>query len=189
VMSFQDTTYYALLGVLASVNLTKSDVDAQAAGPAGVWQLFASGKSAAMAAVPDWIGNVTAAGVQVDYVPSSQYFQSMAQAILASDKSIREQPELLRRIVRASLRGMTAIMDDPRAAAIDYVKAEPSHAGKEEQIIRVFEIYVTNVYRGQEKVGAMDAGRLSKLQDFYLREGIVSKRVPVEDLYTNQFVQ
>ncbi len=52
VMSFQDTTYYALLGLLASVGLTQDDLNIQSAGPAGVWEFVATGKSAAMAGVP-----------------------------------------------------------------------------------------------------------------------------------------
>ncbi|MDO8533445.1 MAG: ABC transporter substrate-binding protein, partial [Xanthobacteraceae bacterium] len=43
--AYQDTTFYALLGMLATAGLTKNDVDAQAAGPAGVWQLFAARKA------------------------------------------------------------------------------------------------------------------------------------------------
>src|ERR1700733_14298386 len=35
VMSYQDTTFYALLGLLASVGLSKDDVDIQSAGPDG----------------------------------------------------------------------------------------------------------------------------------------------------------
>ena len=55
VMSFQDTTFYALLGLLASAGLTKDDVNIQAGGPVGVWQMVATGKSVGMAGVPDWI--------------------------------------------------------------------------------------------------------------------------------------
>src|SRR5262252_6162107 len=63
VMSYQDTTFYALLGLLASVGLSKDDVDIQSAGPVGVWQMVATGKSVGMAGVPDWIPPVEAAGV------------------------------------------------------------------------------------------------------------------------------
>src|SRR5262249_47435184 len=35
VMSYQDTTYYALLGLLASAGLTQNDVNIEAAGPVG----------------------------------------------------------------------------------------------------------------------------------------------------------
>src|SRR5262249_31940529 len=44
VMSFQDTTFYALLGLLASAGLTQNDVDVQSAGPTGVWEFVATGK-------------------------------------------------------------------------------------------------------------------------------------------------
>jgi NitT/TauT family transport system substrate-binding protein len=38
VMSYQDTTFYALLGLLASVGLTQNDVNIQSVGPTGVWE-------------------------------------------------------------------------------------------------------------------------------------------------------
>ena len=37
-------------------------------------------------------------------------------------------------------------------------------------------------------LGRLDPERLSKLQDFYLEKGIIQKKSPVEDLFTNQFV-
>src|SRR6266571_7446941 len=54
VMSYQDTTFYALLGLLASAGLGQKDVDIQQVGPNGVWQFVAEGKSQGMAGVPDW---------------------------------------------------------------------------------------------------------------------------------------
>src|SRR6266550_7837749 len=86
VMSYQDTTFYALLGLLASAGLTQDDVDIQAAGPVGVWQLVASGKSVGMAGVPDWIPPVEAAGVAIKVLPTDEFFPHMAQAIAASDQ-------------------------------------------------------------------------------------------------------
>src|ERR1700689_3954357 len=75
VMSYQDTTFYALLGLLASVGLTKDDVDVGAGGPVGVWQMVATGKSAGMAGVPDWIPPVEASGLAVNVLPTDELFQ------------------------------------------------------------------------------------------------------------------
>src|SRR5262249_22093222 len=77
VMSFQDTTYYALLGLLASAGLTPDDLNIQSAGPSGVWEFVATGKSAGMAGVPDWIPPVQAAGVKVKVIPSDEFFPHM----------------------------------------------------------------------------------------------------------------
>ena len=188
-MAYQDTTFYALLGMLAKVGLTKNDVEAQAVGPTNVWKLFLAGKADAMIAVPDWTGDVLEAGAKVRIIPADDYFQSMAQVVVASDDAIREQPDKIRRLVRATLKGVQAVMDDPAAAARDYVKALPQHQGKEAAMQRVFELYVTYVYRGQKPLGPMDVPRLTALQDFYLKQGIIERATPVNELYTDQFVK
>ena len=188
-MSYQDTTFYALLGMLASVGLTRNDIDAQAAGPANTWKLFIAGEADAMAAVPDWIAIANAQGKNMNLFPADDHFRSMAQAIIAADDTIAEQPELIGKLVRATLKGMKDIMADPAAAAVDYVQAVPQHAGKEKAMEAVFRLYNQYVYPGQATVGIMDEARLASLQDFYVKEGIVRQAVPVKDLYTNQFVQ
>jgi len=188
-MAYQDTTFFALQGMLASAGLTKADVDAQAAGPAGVWQLFAAGKADAMAAVPDWIVSAEQAGAKVKIFSSDDYFKSMAQAILVSDDTIQKNPELVRKLVRATLKGMQDIMKDPAAAARDYANAVPQHKGKEASVEAAFKLYNTYVYPGQKVLGAIDPTRLAAVQKFYVKEGIVAKEVPLADLYTNQFLQ
>ncbi len=188
-MSYQDTTFYALLGMLATAGLTKNDVNAQAAGPAGVWQLFAAGKADAMAAVPEWITSAREAGAKVNVYSSDDYFKSMAQAILASDETIQKRPDLVKKLVRATLKGMQDIIKDPKGAARDYINAVPQHKGKEAYIEDTFALYNQYVYAGQKVPGAMDPERLAAVQKFYVKEGIVQKETPLAELYTNQFVQ
>ncbi|MGB8433994.1 MAG: ABC transporter substrate-binding protein [Burkholderiales bacterium] len=188
-MAYQDTTFFSLLGMLASAGLTKNDVNAQAAGPAGVWQLFAAGKADAMAAVPDWIVTAQNAGAKVTIYSSDDYFPSMAQAILASDETIQKRPELIEKLVRATLKGMADIMKDPTGSAEIYANAVPQHKGKAAEIAEVFKLYDKYVYPGQKKIGEMDPKRLAAVQAFYVKEGIVSKASPIDELYTNRFVE
>lgn len=189
VMSYQDTTYYALLGALSTVGLNKSDVNIQAAGPANTWKLFLAGKVSAMAGVPDWIGNVEAAGMKVRFMSVNNYFPSMAQSILASDEVIKTKPALIRKLVQATLHGMKDIMANPKAAAVDYVKAVPQNKGREAQMAKVFALYDKYVYPGQKVVGMVDPKRMAEVQNFYLKEGFIQKATPVHDLYTNEFVK
>jgi NitT/TauT family transport system substrate-binding protein len=189
VMSYQDTTFYALLGLLASAGLTQNDVNIEAAGPVGVWQMVATGKSAGMAGVPDWIPPVEAAGVAVTVLPTDEFFPHMAQAVAASDDTIKNRPELIRAFVKAALHGMKDIMDDPNKAAADFVKFVPEWTGKEGQVKEAFAYYDKLIYPGQKVLGAVDPNRVAKLQDFYLAKGIIQKKSPVDELYTNQFVE
>ena len=189
VMSYQDTTFYALLGLLASVGLSKDDVDIQSAGPVGVWQMVATGKSVGMAGVPDWIPPVEAAGVKVNVLPTDEFFPHMAQAVAASDQIIKDKPDMVRAFVKAALHGMKDIMDDPNAAAVDFVKFVPEWNGKEDQVKEAFAYYDKLIYPGQKQLGEVDPERVARLQDFYLAKGIIEKKSPVDDLYTNQFIK
>jgi NitT/TauT family transport system substrate-binding protein len=189
VMSYQDTTFYALLGLLASAGLTQDDVNIQAVGPTGVWEFVAAGKSVGMAGVPDWIPPLQASGVKVKIIPTDEYFPHMAQAIAASDQVIKDRPDMVRKFVQAILHGMKDIMDDPDKAAADFVTFVPEWKGKEGAIKGTFNYYAKLVYPGQKTLGEVDPERLSKLQDFYFAKGIITKKTPVEDLYTNQFVK
>ncbi|HEV2572628.1 ABC transporter substrate-binding protein [Methylocella sp. CPCC 101449] len=191
VLAYQDTTFFALLGMLATQGMTKNDVNAQAVGPVNIWKLFAAGQSDAMAGTPEWTiqARKESPKMNIEAIPSDTVFKSMAQAIVASDETIQKNPELLRKIVRATLKGMKALMDDPAAAAVDYAKAVPEFTGKEADLTEIFKAYNTLVYPGQKVLGEMDESRLSALQDFYLKEGIIEKTTPVKELYTNQFLQ
>jgi len=189
VVGYADTGYYSLLGTMRLAGLTRNDAQIQAAGPAGVWQLFAKGDFQLMMGVPDWIVAAQDAGANVTWMPPENGAQSMAQAIIASDDIIAKNPELVGRLVRATLRGMKLIMTDMDAAVAAYVQAVPMHVGKENQVRRIFELYNRYAYANQAVPGQIDVQRLAALQDFYVQEGIVSKAAPLEDLYTNQFVQ
>ncbi len=189
VLAYQDTTFYSLLGMLASVGLTRHDLDIQAAGPTGIWQQFAAGKAVAFAGPVDWALNAKQAGAKIKILRADNYTQSMAQAILASDELIQKRPELIRKLVRATLRGLDDVMKQGKGVVPDYVAGAPTFKGKEAFLEEVVQLYTEYTYKGQKVLGAMDPDRLAAVQRFYVKEGIVPKEVPVAELYTNQFVQ
>jgi NitT/TauT family transport system substrate-binding protein len=142
-----------------------------------------------MAGVPDWIPPITAAGVKVKVIPTEQYFPHMAQGIAVSDDMIKQKPEMIRKFVRAALRGMKDMMDNPDKAADEFVSFVPDWKGKEAGVRFAFNMYAKDVYPGQPTLGEVNADRLAKLQDFYLEKGFIQKKTPVAELYTNEFVK
>lgn len=188
VLSYQDTTFFSLLGMLASVDLKKSDLDIQAAGPTGIWQQFAQGKAAAFAGPVDWAINARDAGAKPRILRGDTFFKSMAQAILASDEMIAKRPELIGKLVRATVRGLGDVLKEGKGVVPDYVAGAPGFKGKEAFVEEVVALYTEFTYKGQKQLGAMDPERLALVQKFYVSEGIVPREVPVADLYTNRFV-
>jgi NitT/TauT family transport system substrate-binding protein len=91
--------------------------------------------------------------------------------------------------VKATLRGLDDIMKQGKAVVPDYIAGAPPFKGKEKFVEEVVVNYIEYTYKGQKQLGAMDPERLARVQKFYVSEKIVPKEVPVNELYTNQFVQ
>jgi NitT/TauT family transport system substrate-binding protein len=125
----------------------------------------------------------------VKIIPSDEFFPHMAQGIGVSDQVLKEKPELIGRFVHAALRGMEDVMDDPSKAADDFVNFVPEWKGKEGAVKAALTYYATLVYPGQRKLGEIDVERLGKLQDFYLAKGLIQRKSPLEDLYSNEFIK
>ena len=189
VMSYQDTSFYATLAVLSQANLKRDDADVQAAGPVGIWQLVASDKAVGMIGAPENGFMVQEGGVPMTFESTGKYFPGMAQAIMASEKMVAENPELIQKFLNATLKAFAEVRDNPAKAAVEYVSFMPSYKGKEKFVEEVLTYYSKNVYSGQNKTGEFDPKRVSALQDFYLKEGIIRERIDLNNLFTNQFVQ
>jgi NitT/TauT family transport system substrate-binding protein len=106
-----------------------------------------------------------------------------------SDQVLKEKPEMVGKFVKAALRGMKDIMDDPDKAADEFVAFVPEWKGKEGAVKAAFNYYATLVYPGQPRLGEVNAERLSKLQDFYLAKGIIQRKSPMDELYSNEFIK
>lgn len=190
VLSYQDTTYYNLLAYLASAGLTKDDADIQAVGPGGIIKLMISGDIQAMSGVPEWAGAIRAAGVEIQTTPINDIFPAMAQAIIASDESIANRPDMVRGFVQATIRAYKDVIADPAQAAKDYVAAVPQHEGKEKVMEGIMKAYISLVYGDDvNNFGMFDEARLKSVQDFYIENEIVREAVPIADTYTNDFIK
>jgi NitT/TauT family transport system substrate-binding protein len=190
VIGYQDTGYYTLLAVLATSGLKRADLEIQAVGPAGVTQLMIAKSLDGIMATPEWADTIETAGVPLDYFSVEKIFPAMAQAILTSDKLIKEHPEVVGGFVKSVIQALRDCMADPAAAARDFVAAVPQQTGKEAEMERILRRYVTQIYATTpaSALGTFDPARLKTVQKFYHDNNIIQTAVPIEDLYTNEFV-
>lgn len=190
VISFQDTAYYNLLAVLASEGIDRPEADIQALGAGGLIQAMIADGVQAMSGVPEWIVAIEDAGVDLTVTPISEMFPAQPQAIIASDQFIEEHPEQIEGFVRATLRAVEDIVADPAVAAQEFAGFVEQHAENVDQVERIMRFYVENVYAKMEglPLGAFNEEQLLQIQDFYLANDIVTSAVPIQDVYTNQFV-
>lgn len=190
VIGYQDTGYYALLAVLAANGLNRSDVQILSVGPAGTTQLMIEQSLDGVVAIIEWADAIESAGIALDYFKIDRIFPAMAQAIVASDKIIKERPLAVAGVVKSILHGLRDCISDPASCATDFIAAVPQHEGKEVEIERILRRYVSDVYQTEPSsaLGRFDPARIEKVQSFYFKNKIISAETQVEDLYTNDFV-
>ena len=189
VMSFVDGTYYDLLAAMASAGLKKEDANIQAFGPGGTPKSLIAGKAEAMSGVIEWGVEVEEAGKELNWIPLEKYAPVMGQALMTSDKVVQENPELIRRFLRATLRGFKFLMENPEEVARMYAQTYPIWKGKEKSLTTIFTRYVQWVYSGQRLLGEIPEERLVGQLDYYYNFGIIRSKFPIKELYTNDFVK
>ncbi|PVH28673.1 ABC transporter substrate-binding protein [Pararhodobacter oceanensis] len=190
VAGFQNTEFYNLRAALAVSGVNPDDVDIQSLGYGGIVQGMIAGSVSGMSGVPEWIVAIEDAGVELSVMPARDVFPAQAQAIIASDAYIAENPDAVRGFVSATLRAIHDIIDDPHQAAIDYVGFVDRHAENVDQVERIMRMYAELVYLqdGDRPIGAFDQAQLQTVQDFYAENEVINAVVPIEDVYTNDFV-
>ncbi len=188
--SFSQSSYYELLAVLGHLGIPKEQVDIQAAGPGGIAQMIVGGVIDAIVNPPEWALEFKAKGVPVRVLPIEELFPAMPQSLLASDDAIANRPKMVGAIVRGMLLALQDVIDNPKQAAADYVKAMPQYAGQEARFQEILQLYIDDVYVASKPgmMGAFDPKRFEAVQSFYLTNKVLEKGSPISELYTNAFV-
>ncbi len=108
--------------------------------------------------------------------------------IMASDSVLKEQPDLVRRFVAATVRGMEVAFADPAEAGRIMNKVHPqvdaAIGQAETELVR--ELAVTPLTRARG-LGYIDPKRMEQTRDVVAEAFNLPRRLPVEDLYAPGF--
>jgi NitT/TauT family transport system substrate-binding protein len=130
------------------------------------------------------------AGIEIDRLRFSDYgFDIYSNAIIATDETLRKNPDVARRFVKASLEGMKAAFADPVAAGQVMKKAFPvldaASAAQEVEIVRSL-AEPADPKSGQ--LGFISADKVALTRDIVAKSYELKSEVAVSDTYTNDFL-
>src|SRR5262249_17432925 len=111
-----------------------------------------------------------------------------ANGIVAASDTIRKDPEMVRRFVAATLKGIQYAFDHPEEAGQIMNRARPEMAADvaagETRLVR--EVAVTDDTR-RLGLGAIDAARMEKTRDLLSDALELPQRAPIDELYAPGF--
>lgn len=184
-------SYVALRGILEAASLSESDIKLESI---GFTQAAALSEDKVDAAVDYGVNGPVVlglAGIETTQIKLDQYLRIPANGLVTNQTLIDTQPELVQKMVRASLKGAKYTVEHPDEAFQIALKFVPEAGGDNEKANRAVFDAVLNYWKPVEgrKLGETSADEWQAAADLMLRIGLVDTAVTVEELYTNEFIE
>ena len=119
-------------------------------------------------------------------------FPPYGTTIVATQKIVKEKPDVVQRFVRASMEGWKGYMEDP-AAANELIKKDNPNMKDDQLAYAVAKLKEQNLVGGGDAakmgIGVMTDERWKKTHEYMVSAGLLPASVDVRQAYTTQFVK
>lgn len=136
---------------------------------------------------------LAAQGEQVDVLRIADIYNLAANGIVVSEALLAEDPELVRRFVVASLRGLQATLENPdEAFELSLAEIPEATLGDSElqrQVLEASLPYWTSERTEAEGLGFTDGEVWVATEQFMRDAGLLAGQVNVEEAFTNAFLK
>jgi NitT/TauT family transport system substrate-binding protein len=180
-------SYVAWEALVYATGLDVSTIDLQVVGFTQAEAINQGRIDAAVVYIANEPVQLTQAGMQVNVIQVSDYIDLVANGIITNETVIRENPDLVRRLVRASLRGLEyaiAHPDEAFAIARQVVPEITDEGAATQRAVLEASIQLW----GSDQPGVSDHQAWADSVEFMQATGLIKTPVEVDSLYTNEFV-
>ena len=133
-----------------------------------------------------------AKGYSINTINSWDYFNLVGHGLITSDVQIQRQPQRVRAMVRATIRGMRYTIDHPDEAfniSRRYIPAlSNEQVPVQKEVLKASIALWENKYTQKYGLGASDPYAWESAQEFMVGERLAPRILPVEQLMTNNFL-
>ncbi len=179
-------SYIGLRALLKAGGLTENDVDIQEIGYAQLAALTSGTVDAVVVYANNEPVVLTQRGIAHETLFVKDYANMVSNAVVTSDVMLRDNPEQVQAFVNAFLRGLADVLADPDAAfeiSYKYVEGLEENAEAQRAVLEA-----TLEFWRAEQLGSFDPQAWAEAQQVMLEAGLIEEVVPVESLFTNQFI-
>jgi len=180
-------SYIGLRALLNVAGLKESQVTLDSIGFNQVEAIAADQEQAAVVYVANEPIQLRAKGYQVDEIRVSDYVRLASNGLITNETTIQQNPDLVRRMVHATLRGISDAIANPDEAFRISLKYVEGLAQADEAIQR--DVLATSITFWQaDKLGQSDPAAWENMQKVLEDMGLVTKPLDLSKAFTNDFV-
>jgi NitT/TauT family transport system substrate-binding protein len=184
----QGASYIGWQALVSASGMNPADVNLVTIGYTQVESLVTGQVDAAVVYAMNAPARQRHEGHEVNIIPVVDYIDFVSNGLITNEQTIAEEPELVRGVVRAALRGLRDTLDDPDTAfdicrrhvpEIDDDSAPLQRAVLEESL---------NFWRADD-LGYSDPAAWEASQAFMRQSGQIESEADVSTMFTNDFIE
>jgi NitT/TauT family transport system substrate-binding protein len=179
--------YIGLRALLSAVGVSEAEITLDSIGFNQVEALVADQEQAIVGYAANEPIQLRAQGYQVDVIRVADHVRLASNGLLTNETTIQQNPELVRSMAQAILRGMTDTINNPDEAyriSLDYVEglAQADEATQKAILATSIEFWLAEV------LGISDASAWENMQDVLLEMELIPEALDLSKAFTNEFV-
>ncbi len=180
--------YIGLRALLSAAGMKESDITMDSIGFNQVEALAADQEEAVVIYVTNEPVQLNAQGYEVDVISVSDYVQLTGNGIITSEAWIESDPEMVQRFVDAFLRSLADAIADPEEAyqiSEKYVEGlSEADTAVQKEVLRL-----SIAYWQADVLGHSETQAWENMQDILMEMGLLTDTQPIDEAFTNQFVE
>jgi len=128
-----------------------------------------------------------AQGYDVNEILVAEHLQLASNGLITNEKTLAENPELVRAMVAAFLKGLTDTIADPDEA-YELSKAHVPNLAEADEVVQKEVLARSIALWGAERPGYSEVEAWENMQDTLLQMGLLEEALEVEKAFTNEFL-
>ena len=180
-------SYVGLRALLDAAGVEESQVTLDSIGFNQVEALMADQDEAVVIYANNEPVQLQSRGVDIDVIRVADYVRLASNGLITNQKTIAENPDLVRSMVQAILRGVADTLANPEEAYDISLKYVEGLAQADQQVQRQILAESMAFWRA-ERLGYSDPQAWENMQKTLLAMGLLSQPMELSEAYTNQFI-
>jgi NitT/TauT family transport system substrate-binding protein len=179
--------YVGLRALLFKAHMSESDVTLDSIGFNQVDLMAAGQQDVVVGYAANEPIQLHARGIPVTEIRVADYVELASNGILASEKVIKEDPDLVRAFVGAFLKGLSDTIANPDEAFKTSEPYIPNFADLDADVQK--QVLETSIAQWKtERLGYSDPQAWENMQDVLLDMGLITEKLDLNKAYTNEFI-
>lgn len=179
--------YIGLDALLYAGGLKESDVTLDSIGFNQVEAIATDQEQAASIYIANEPVQLKAQGYDVNVLSVSDYTQLASNGIITNETTLKENPELVQRMVTATLKGIQYAIDNPDEA-YEISKKYVENLASTDQNVQKEVLRITIDEWKADRLGYSDPKSWENMQQVLLNMGLLKEPLDLSQAYTNQFI-